>query len=100
MLAPLDSMFAADGMYICPKNTVVGCVVLDGIADSDKIRDMLRTNILEARCEKDPGKLMYPELRRNITHWLGYPFWTECELPRGGISTHEEGMLNWHLLKN
>ncbi|XP_035711158.1 uncharacterized protein LOC110854517 isoform X2 [Folsomia candida] len=90
MLAPLDGMFAADEMYICPRNTVVGCMVLEGITNSDLIWEMLRKNILEARCEKDPGQLMYPELRRTITHWLGYPFWTESELPYGGIRTHEK----------
>ncbi|XP_035711121.1 uncharacterized protein LOC110854600 isoform X2 [Folsomia candida] len=92
MLAPVDGMFAADQIYTGPKNTVVGCLHLEGIADSAHIRDMLDRNILEARCERDPGKLMYPELRRSITHWLGYPFWTETELPHGGIRTHEDAL--------
>ncbi|OXA38713.1 uncharacterized protein LOC110861701 [Folsomia candida] len=90
MLIALDGMFAADEMYVAPRNTVVGCMVLDGFANLDLIQKMLRKNILEARCEKEPGTLMYPELRRTITHWLGYPFWIESELPYGGIRTYDK----------
>jgi hypothetical protein len=73
MVSSLGGLMACANVYKSPETKLNIALVMEGTPTKEKARSAVKA-AFEA---KDPttGIAYYPELKQNVTKWMGYPFW-------------------------
>jgi hypothetical protein len=73
MVSSVGSVMACANVYKYPETKLNISLVIEGIPNKEKARSDVKAAV-EAMDPKT-GIPYYPELKQNVTKWMGYPFW-------------------------
>jgi hypothetical protein len=73
MVSSLGGPIACANVYKSPETKMNMALVIEGIPSKEKARSDVKASV-EAT-DPTTGIPYYPELKQNVTKWMGYPFW-------------------------